>query len=224
METVLITGINGNLGRVVSSIFLSAGYQLVGIDRDNSNDMPDHPNASFYTCDLVDVDSTKSTMDKIFSRHTITHTLLLAGGFAIGSLEKSDLASVQKMIDINFSTAYNLTHGIFQYWKNKRQGGKLVFVTSKPALEYGGSFATPYSLSKSMLVKLTEIVNEEGNQYGIFAYAIAPEIINTAINRESMPNEDHSKWVTPEGIGNTLLNICAKDSALTQPILRMYNR
>ena len=69
METVLVTGINGNLGKVVSSIFLNAGYQVVGIDRDNSNDITDQPNVSFYTSDLVDADSTKSTLDQIFSRN-----------------------------------------------------------------------------------------------------------------------------------------------------------
>lgn len=224
MKTVLITGIYGNLGRAVASKFLELGYQVEGIDKfDHGN----HPLAtndrlSLRFLDIIDEKESKEAVKDIQKDHSITSAILLVGGFGMGSLENTSADDVQSMIDLNFKSAYNVIHALFPYWKET--GGTVVFVTSKPALEQGGSFATAYSLSKSMLIKLTEIVNEEGLSSNIRAYAIAPEIIDTQLNRESMPDSDYSKWVTPANIANTIAALLSNESAITQPILRLYNK
>jgi len=224
MKTVLITGIYGNLGRAVGSKFLESGYHVEGIEKSDRGTSPlgTHDRLSVRYIDIMDEKETKDTIEEIQKTHKITCAVLLVGGFGMGSMEDTGIEQIQSMIDLNFKTAYHVIHALFPYWKET--GGTVVFITSKPALEQGGSFATAYSLSKSMLIKLTEIVNEEGNSSNIRAHAIAPEIIDTALNREAMPEADHSKWVTPSGIADIISQLCSEESAITQPILRLYNK
>jgi NAD(P)-dependent dehydrogenase (short-subunit alcohol dehydrogenase family) len=48
---------------------------------------------------------------------------------------------------------------------------------------------------------------------GIRANAILPSVIDTPANRASMPDADHSRWVTPEEIAPVVRFLCSDESA-----------
>ena len=148
---------------------------------------------------------------------------MIAGGFGMGGILESPMDEVQKMIDLNFKTAYHVARPLFATFK-ENGGGKMIFIASKPSVETGGSFATAYSLSKSMLIKLTEMINEEGKANDISATAIAPEIIDTPVNREAMPNANFDQWVKPEEIARNILHLCTDGQVITENVIRLYNK
>jgi hypothetical protein len=58
----------------------------------------------------------------------------------------------------------------------------------------------------------------------VVASVIAPSTIDTAINRQSMPDADPNNWVKPADIAALLEFICSKEGdALREPIYKIYN-
>lgn len=220
MKAIMITGVFGNLGRAVAKAFLDQGYVVHGLER-NIDDPPlSHEHLHLHHIDLMNEESTAQTIAQLNPQPV--GAICLVGGFAMDSFEDTPMQVVQKMMDLNLKTAYHVAHALFPMLKT--QGGKFVFVSSKPALEQGGSFATAYSLSKATLIKLTEIINEEGAEHKISAHAIAPEVIDTPVNRDSMPDANFDSWVKPEEIASSLVHIYGDLTAITQPVLRFYNK
>lgn len=51
---------------------------------------------------------------------------------------------------------------------------------------------------------------------------IIPSIIDTPANRESMQNQDFSKWVTPMEIAETCLILCHESKSDSGNVIKMY--
>ena len=222
MNTALITGCNGILGQATVKEFLNNGFPVVGIDRGNSRDTPGD-GLSIEHIDLINETEVKEAIQRLHQQSPIRFGVMIAGGFGMGGILESSMDEVQKMIDLNFKTAYHIARPLFATFK-ENGGGKMIFIASKPAVETGGSFALAYSLSKSMLIKLTEMINEEGKANDISATAIAPEIIDTPVNREAMPNANFDQWVKPEEIARNILHLCTDGRVITENVIRLYNK
>jgi hypothetical protein len=56
------------------------------------------------------------------------------------------------------------------------------------------------------------------------ASVVAPSTIDTAINRQSMPDADFTTWVKPESIADVLEFICSdKGDTIREPVYKIYN-
>ena len=138
----------------------------------------------------------------------ISTGMLLVGGFAMGTIQRTSLEDVEKMYRLNFVTAYNVSRPLYKLMEKQEKGGQLIFTGARPALDPGAARQmTAYALSKSLIFRLAEIINEEGAGKGITATVLVPGIIDTPQNRESMPESDFTKWVTPEQIAENLLHL-----------------
>jgi short-subunit dehydrogenase len=74
-----------------------------------------------------------------------------------------------------------------------------------------------------MLVKLGEIMNEELQGTEASATVIAPDLIDTAANRQAMPDSDHDKWIKPEEIAEAIsFYLSEKAERIREPILKLY--
>ena len=64
-----------------------------------------------------------------------------------------------------------------------------------------------YTASKAAVVAMTKAMAAEFAPDHITVNAIAPKIIDTPTNRESMPDADFSQWVTPEAIADEISHL-----------------
>ena len=56
------------------------------------------------------------------------------------------------------------------------------------------------------------------------ASVVVPSTIDTAINRNSMPDADPANWVKPEQLADVLEFICSeKGLPLREPLYKVYN-
>lgn len=62
------------------------------------------------------------------------------------------------------------------------------------------------------MVRLSESMAAELRRSGINVNCVLPGTIDTPQNREAMPKADHSRWVKPEAIADTILFL-ASDAA-----------
>jgi NAD(P)-dependent dehydrogenase (short-subunit alcohol dehydrogenase family) len=103
--------------------------------------------------------------------------------------------------------------------------GRLIFVGARPALQAAqGKDLLAYALTKSLLFKLAEFINEETKGKNITASVIVPSTIDTALNRQSMPNANPADWVTPAALADAMEFIVSdKGNPLRETVFKIYN-
>ena len=227
MKTIIITGANGNLGAVTVKKFLEAGYRVIAVARSGSElgFAKDNKNFELHQVDLADENASLLFIKEAISLYgSIEGGLFLAGGFAMGNLENTTGDDLKKMIALNFETAYHTARILFQHMLQNGYG-RLVFIGSKPVFqpEHAKS-SVAYTLSKSLLFNFANILNAEAKGKNVTASVAVPSTIDTAPNRESMPEADWNKWVTPEQVADVLEFICSdKGLSLREPVYKVYN-
>jgi NAD(P)-dependent dehydrogenase (short-subunit alcohol dehydrogenase family) len=226
-KTIIITGANGNLGTAVVKKFLEQDYKVIAVDHSGSHlGFADrHPQFELHAINLTDESESGIFVKEAASLYgSIECGVLLAGGFAMGGIETTDIAALKNMFSLNFETAYNIARPLFQHMMQNGYG-RLVFTGARPGLQAEeGTNKIAYALSKSLLFKLADILNKEAKGKNVAVSVIAPSTIDTKPNRESMPDANFNNWVKPEQIAEVLAFICSdKSDVLRDPVYKIYN-
>lgn len=227
-KNVIITGAAGNLGKAVVQKFINEGYRVIAIILP-SDSLEGQPGDDLvvYKADLSDESEAKNTVEKIYKNHVEVHAaLLLAGGYAFGGIGDADGEVLKKMFTLNFETAYYTARPVFDKMKDQKEGGKILMMGARPALNAKeGKNSLAYALSKSLIFKFADMLNAEGASKNVTATVVAPSIIDTPPNREAMPDADFSKWVKPEEIADVMAFACSeKSNVLREAVLKVYGK
>jgi NAD(P)-dependent dehydrogenase (short-subunit alcohol dehydrogenase family) len=225
-KTVLITGASGGLGKATVRKFINEGYKVIAtVTPGKSLGFTVDEEIIEYEADLTNEESVDSVIKKIISGHpTIDAALLLVGGFVPGNIKNTDGTALKNMFTVNFNTAYFVARPIFNHMLTQSKGGRLIFVGSRPALKAkDAKNSVAYSLSKSLIFKLADILNAEGASKNVTASVIVPSTIDTEANRRAMPDKDFSTWVKPDEIADAMAFLCSESGgALRETVLKIY--
>jgi NAD(P)-dependent dehydrogenase (short-subunit alcohol dehydrogenase family) len=227
MKTVIITGANGNLGTATVKKFLDEGYIVVAVgEKDDHLDFAKtNKNFEFHSVNLTNESETETFVKSAIETHgKIDAALMLVGGFAMGNVTATSGSDIQKQFSLNFETAYFLTRPLLQHMQQNNYG-RLVFIGSRPAIKASqGKNLIAYALTKSLLFKLADFINEENKGTNVVASVVVPSTIDTAINRKSMPDANPENWVKPEQLADVLEFICSeKGMPLRESVYKVYN-
>ena len=137
----------------------------------------------------------------------------IAGGFFGGvPVAETDVAKWEFMMDLNLKATFLCCKAVLPQMIERRYG-KIVNVSARAGLS-GIAGLGAYCASKSGLRVLTESIAAEVKALGINVNSILPSIIDTPANRKAMPDEDHSRWVSPSDIAKVVLFLTSEDSAI----------
>jgi NAD(P)-dependent dehydrogenase (short-subunit alcohol dehydrogenase family) len=207
--------------------FLNKGYRVVAtvIAESMRNDLAAHPALDIQVVDLgVEEQATAFVASVIKKYQVVDAGLLLVGGFAMGNIAATGMTDIRKQFELNFATAYQVARPLFEHMMNNKKG-RLVFIGARPALDakYGKDLVA-YGLSKSLLFKLAEYLNEAGRGFNVTATVVAPSTLDTPLNRKSMPDVDPGIWVKPSALAE-ILEFIVSDKAhpLRETVLKIYN-
>ena len=227
MNIAIVTGAGGNLGQAVCQKFLSEGYYVAGTI--NANEKPDPSNKidnyETVAIDLTDEDATARFIQSVATnKGRIDAAVLTVGGFAMGKVADTPTKDILKQVKLNFETAYNTARPVFLQMM-KQGKGKIFLIGSRPGLDMHSSKGmVAYGLSKSLIFRLAELLNDEAKGKNVVTHVIAPSTIDTPQNRKSMPDADPSKWVTPEAIAAIIHFHCSDEGdVIREPIIKAYN-
>lgn len=225
-KVAIITGAAGNLGTAVIDQFIHHGYVVEGtvMNQQDRDDLSLRNGVEAKIVDLTDEEASGQFVNAVYQKHKrIDACVCLVGGFAMGQLTDTDEEALMHMYKLNFLTAYNTLRPAFGHMK-KRQFGRIVLVSAKPAFEPDTAEGTlAYALAKGQLVNLANILNATGRSHNIVTGIVVPSIIDTPANRQSMPNANFEDWVTPMTIARQIGHLCSDNSvALREPILKVY--
>jgi NADP-dependent 3-hydroxy acid dehydrogenase YdfG len=226
-KTIIITGAGGNLGQAVAKKFLDESYTVIGTVH-NKSTSSESSTRSFeeVTIDLLNEESCqKFVQDVIEEQGKIDVAVLTAGGFAMGNVESTSTKEIYKQYQLNFETTYNIARFIFIQML-QQNNGRIFLIGSRQGLEASkGKGAIAYTLSKSLIFRLAQILNAEAKGKNVVTTVIVPSTIDTPQNRKSMPDADFSSWVKPSDIADTIFFYSGETAnAIKEPVVKIFNR
>ena len=222
----IVTGASGNLGHAVVQQFVSAGYRVIGTVLHDDPFAFELPADLFekMPVDLSDEEASGKFVAGVISTYgQINVAVLTVGGFAMGKIADTTTADITAQYKLNFETAYNIARPVFAQML-QQNSGRIFLTGSKPGLSAANSKGmTAYSLGKSLIFRLAELMNDEAKGHNVVASVVVPGTIDTPQNRHSMPDADFSKWVKPEQIAAAIYAHCTPEaSVLREPVLKVY--
>jgi NAD(P)-dependent dehydrogenase (short-subunit alcohol dehydrogenase family) len=213
-KVAIVTGAAGNLGQAVTAKLVKNGFHVTGIVSSRTpNEFVNSASIEMFQADLGDESVIREIIQRIFDLHKkIDVAVLTAGGFAMGDLKSTGKKELDRMYRLNFETAYFPAREIFQKMETQPEGGRIFFIGARPALNpSAGISMVAYTLMKSLLLGLSDMLNEEGNKKGIYSTVVVPSVIDSPANRVAMPTADFSKWVSPERIADKILEMLSEE-------------
>ncbi len=218
-KTVLITGGTGALGGAVVRRFLGDGHAVAStwvVDRERDallDSLEGGDDAvALVRADVTDPDSVAAALQQVEQQVGRPDVLVhLVGAWKGGAkVQEHDLATWHRMMDLNLTTAFVCTRALLPHMY-ENDWGRIVLVSSRTA-RAGRSGQSAYAIAKAGVGVLAETIAEEARGTGVTANVVAPSTIDTAANRQAMPDADHSAWVTPDSVARSIAFL-ASDAA-----------
>ncbi len=217
----LVTGGAGQLGRYVVERLQQVGASPhVPIFReDEGGELRDFLGSDAQEVrfhrngDLTDPGTVASLFETIRSEEGVGPEIVLnlAGGFAMAPVEETEPEMWARMWQMNATTAFLVSRAAFAEMK-ERGWGRIVNVSAFPALDRGQDGLSAYGAAKAGVLNLTHTLAREGVDHGITVNAVLPSIIDTAANREAMPDADTSSWIHPREIARVISFLVSEDA------------
>jgi NAD(P)-dependent dehydrogenase (short-subunit alcohol dehydrogenase family) len=226
-KIALVAGGTGALGSVIAArlsaegcvVYASSHHEKEG----TSGDAASSNNVKILNADFTDEIQVKDLFDKIIRDSSrIDIVVNTVGGFVPGKpLRDVTLSDWDLMMNINLKSAFLAAREAIRRMEGQ-SFGRIINISAMAGLNPGPGRA-PYTISKAGVSLLTEIVSKEVKGTGITVNAIAPSIIVTAANLKSMPDEDSTKWVTPDQLADLVCYLCSPSAAaITGTTLKAY--
>jgi NAD(P)-dependent dehydrogenase (short-subunit alcohol dehydrogenase family) len=228
MKTAIVTGASGNLGQAVVKKFIKEGYFVVGTIIPNDPLPIDFPAEKFekVVVDLMNEDDSQKFIESVATKHgSVDAAILTVGGFAMGKIADTKTMDILKQYKLNFETAYNVARPTFMQML-KQGSGRIFIVGSKPGLDARNSKGmVAYGLTKSLIFRLAELMNDEGKGKNVVTSVIVPSTIDTPQNRKAMPDAHFDNWVMAEAIADVIYWHCTDEaSVIREPVIKVYNQ
>ncbi len=202
-KVAIVAGAGGPLGRATAVALLAGGLTVVGIDR-NEQGLRELPSGVRREVgDTSDPAVAARLIDGIAAEAGSPDVLVnTIGAFQLGDALTTTPEALRAMIDVNLGTALWLSRAVAPHMQRQRSGA-IVHVSARPGIEPSGGMAA-YSVSKAALAHLTRILDVELHPHGIRVNAVAPQLIDTPVNRGLFPAEVMAHAVAPEAIAGVI--------------------
>jgi NAD(P)-dependent dehydrogenase (short-subunit alcohol dehydrogenase family) len=202
-ERVAIVVGGGELGRATAQALAATGYTVVAVDRNEQGlkELPDGIRREVG--DATDPAAAKSLIDTIAAEVGPPEVLVnTIGTFRLGEAVTATPEDLKLLMDVNLGAALWLSQAVEPHMRQLGKGS-IVVVSARPGTDPTAGMAA-YSLSKAALSHLVRILDLELRPHGIRVNAVAPQLINTALNRTLFPPEQLTHAVQPEAVANLI--------------------
>jgi len=182
MKNIVVTGASKGIGRAIVLKFAAEGFAVAACARNEAylNKLKAEvlaiaPGLShiFMSCDMSDKVQVKQFADKIKAEwNTVGILVNNAGVFIPGQVIDEADGTLQKLIDTNLYSAYNMSRELVGNMINAKSGHifNICSVASLHAYPNGGS----YSISKFALLGLSKALREELKPHGVRVTSLMP--------------------------------------------------
>lgn len=181
-RVVIITGAAGGIGRASAKIFATAGWQVVGIDKNKKIDLPGV--VHFIQADISQPDTPEQVLDEVSAQEGRLDALINNAAVQVCKpLIETSLSEWDLTMASNVRSAYLLA--VAAHPLLKKNCGAIVNVSSVHAVATSPGMAA-YAASKGALLTLTRSMALEFAQDKIRVNAILPGAVDTEMLRAGL--------------------------------------
>jgi NAD(P)-dependent dehydrogenase (short-subunit alcohol dehydrogenase family) len=212
--TVLVTGGTGGLGAAVTRAFLDDGWRVVvpWIAERELERVERHDRLELVQADLFDPDAVAGVVAA--AGPSLRAAVNLVGGFAIHErVHETPIETFEEQLRLNLRPTYLVSSAVIPTLL-EAGGGAIVCVSSRAARQpFAG--AAGYIVSKAAVLALVAALDAEYRKDRVRVNAVLPSVIDTPVNRRSMPDADFATWVAPEEIARVIRFLCSDEASAT---------
>ena len=223
MPLLFLTGASGALATAVRSLYLERGWQVAGFDHRNDGFASD--TYQFYECNALDDGAMNAAITTATQQHGAPRALIATvGGVkpwkAVQEITADDF---KFLIDLNLNSAFYALRSTLPLMQQAGIGS-IVTIGAAPALTHDAKKGG-YVAAKAGLIALTQVVANEGKEYGVNANSIVPTTIHTKANEEWGSPEEIPKWTPPESIAEACFLLTSEAGrAINGAVITMPNK
>ena len=234
METsIIVTGGAGALGAAVVRYLVGAGHRVASFDTARAEERQKALRAELgerYLGVMTDVTSVAGWEHALDRTQTVlgpvAGAVLTVGGWAGGApLVSEPEATFRTMVDVNLGTVHLALRALLPGLVARKAGSVVVIGSRAVERPWTSANAASYAAAKAGAVALAQAAAAEVLASGVRINSVLPSTIDTAANREAMPDADASTWVAPESLAAVigfLLSDGARD--VTGAAIPVYGR
>lgn len=168
-NVAIVTGGASGIGAAIVRQMLSAGYEVVVLDRQPPQET--HAKLHAVAVDLFDNATLTKVATDIAGRYQVTHLVHNAGTIRPASIEETKIEDLQALAQLHLGVALTLAQAVLPGMK-ARGFGRIVLMSTRGAL--GLANRTAYGATKAGVIGLTRSWALELAPAGITVNAVAP--------------------------------------------------
>jgi NAD(P)-dependent dehydrogenase (short-subunit alcohol dehydrogenase family) len=181
-QTALVTGASSGLGLRFAKVLAAAGAKVALTARriDRLEALAQEIGvaggvAAPFALDVNDSDQLIGVVEKVEAAlGPVTILVNNAGVPGIRWATRSSVAFIDEVLATNLRGPYILSCEVARRLIDKKLPGRMVNISSARAFEYPGDGAALYSITKSAILRMTEVLAVEWAKFNINVNAIAP--------------------------------------------------
>jgi len=217
-RTVLVTGTNGVVGRLVAAGFVARGDRVVGLDLS----LPDYPlsGVTHVAADLADESRVETVLGEL-RRDGLRFEVLVNCAALFGDYHATHRIAVEtwdRFMQVNVRGPFLLIRDLIPDMLAAGYG-RIVNVASISSVQ-GGYRQAHYAASKAALIGLSNTVALEYGPHGITSNCVLPGVIDVPRLADAPADvRDHAlgtvpsrRWARPEEVAAAVLYLAGDDA------------
>lgn len=203
-RNIVITGVSGGLGYVLTEKLLQQRYHVIGLSRGNRPEVLEKlkkialENGSTFVnfkADFEEVHSLKTQLNsrlKLLDPSIISHVIITHGTNFNAPLHRLDIDTIEKSMRINFIGPFLLSQYFMKHWEAFSKRGKktdrsIVYISSVAA-KGGAPEEVAYHSAKRAMESAMLSISRQGASFGIRANVVSPGLMDTSMGEETAKN------------------------------------
>jgi NAD(P)-dependent dehydrogenase (short-subunit alcohol dehydrogenase family) len=223
MAILFLTGSSGALAAAMRSLYLERGWQVAGFDR--KNDGFQHERFRFFETDSMNEAAVTASITTAAQQLGSPRALIatVGGVRPWKPIAETSPEDYRFLIDLNLSSAFYVIRATIPFMQHAGSGS-IITIGAAPAFTHDAN-KSGYVAAKAGLIALTQVVANEGKEYGVNANSIVPTVIHTKANEEWGTSEEIPKWTPPESIAETCFHLTSDaGQAINGAVITMPNK
>lgn len=213
-KLVVITGASSGIGLVLAKTLLEEGYAVLGIANDFEKAGLKHPDFSYKSINLADLDKLPGVMSSLLGEIDLPIKALInnAGIGRMGFLEQLSVNDIRLVMDTNFTSQVIVTKAFLPLLK-KQGEGDILFMGSEAALK-GARQGSIYCASKFAIRGFSQALRDESAKSGLRVTLINPGAVRTPFfdKLQFEPELASENAIEPEDIASAVCMVLSSRS------------
>jgi NAD(P)-dependent dehydrogenase (short-subunit alcohol dehydrogenase family) len=219
-NVTMVTGANGALGAAVVEHRVAADDSVIALERSKSGEesvIRVSPSLVKVQANLTDVALLRAALARAEAEvGVVTGAVLTAGAWRGGTkfTEPQAAEDFRFVLDANLESANVALRAVLPGLVQRKRGSVVLIGSRSGVRPYDASGDAAYAATKAALTALAQAIAAEVLGDGVRVNLVLPSTIDTAANRQAMPDADRSRWVSTEslaGVIGFLLSAQARD-------------